>query len=329
MKYIIQLLFLLLPILANAQLERTWVAVESRQVSTDFISPLDVTIYDFSATKLHIRNTFSDSTITHNYRLENNRIVLNDSTSALIKHLSTDSLVLEFNEWMLTVFYPLNQPGIAPKLSPETMLNNTWILDFGDYQENWNFTDVGWKMFPSDVSKVAVKRQGDTEKWNVTKFKDFVLLTLTSGQFDSFIYQVVGIENDTVRLKSVSKWLNLEVNLIKSTNLPDNLLSILKKNISSQTWKSTEILESRTSSEALTESMDDENDSIDLEPFDYTGSYADWVDTLLISEQQFYDRLISYQFTDEGEYCILLEDEEYSCGTWELMNDGLTIKLDQ
>lgn len=329
MKLTVQLILLSLPILANAQLERTWVAVESRQVSTDFISPLDGTIFDFSSSELIVRSTFSDSTLIHNYRLDNNRIILNDSTSALIKHLSIDSLLLEFDEWMLTVFYPLNELPTIPELSNETLLNNTWTLDFGDYYENWNFTDIGWEMFPSDVSKVAVQREGDTEKWNVTKFKNFVLLTLTKGQFDNFIYQVLGSENDTARLRPINKWLIEDIDLIKTPSLPSDQLLTIKENLSTRIWKTTEIIESRSSSEAFIESMGDEIDSTDLELFNFTGSYAAWLDTLLISEQQFIDKMISYQFEVSGNYCILLEGEEYSCGTWELLNDGRTIKLDK
>ena len=315
--------------LASAQLERTWVAVESRQVSTDFISPLDGIIFDFSSTELLIRNTFSDSTITHNYRLDSNRIILNDSTAASIKHLSVDSLLLEFEGWMLTVFYPLNELINVPELSKETLLNNTWTLEFGDYQESWNFTDIRWEIFPSDVSQIAVQREGDTEKWNVTEFKNFVLLTLTIGQFDRFIYQVVRVENDTTRLKPVSKWRHGEVDLIKTPGLPGDQLLTIKANLSTRIWKTTEIMERRSSSETLMESMDDEIDATDPALFNFTGSYAAWLDTLLISEQQFSDKLIAYQFEENGDYCMLLEDEDYSCGTWELLNDGRTIKLDK
>ena len=170
MKLIVLLALLSISFFAKAQLEQSWIAVDSRQVSTDFISPLDGTIFDFNATELWIRNTFSDSTIKHNYRLKNNRVILNDSTSMLIKHLSRDSLLLEFDEWMLSVFYPLKKLSTVPEISSASLLDNTWTFDFGDDQENWNFTEIMWEMFPTDVSKIAVMREGDTEKWNVTVF---------------------------------------------------------------------------------------------------------------------------------------------------------------
>jgi hypothetical protein len=325
MKFIVQFVFLVLPFLANAQLERTWVAVESRQVTTDFISPLDGTIFDFNSTTLTVRNTFSDSTITHNYKLENDRITLNDSTSAVIKHLSSDSLLLQFDEWMLTVFYPLKIMSTIPELTNEVLLDNTWTLDFGDYQEIWNFTDIGWEMFPTDVSKFAVQREGDTEKWNVTLFKNFVILTLTMGQFDNFIYQVIDVNSDTVRLKPINKWLLEDMNFIKTPSLPNDQLIRIRETLATRTWNTTEIIQARSSSQAMIESMGDDIDSLDIDLFNYTGSYAS--DTLLISQQQLNDKLISYQFNSNLSYCILIANEEYSCGTWGLLKDGRTIKL--
>jgi len=327
MKFIVQFVFLVLPFLANAQLERTWVAVESRQVTTDFISPLDGTIFDFNSTTLTVRNTFSDSTITHNYKLENDRITLNDSTSAVIKHLSSDSLLLEFNDWTLTVFYPLKITSTVPELTNELLLDNTWTLDFGDNQEIWNFTDTKWEMFPTDISKFAVQREGYTEKWNVTLFKNFVILTLTMGQFDNFIYQVIDVNSDTIRLKPINKWLLEDMNLIKTPSLLNDQLINIRKTLATRTWNTTEIIEARSSSQTLIELMGDDIDSLDIDSYSSTGSYSS--DTLLISEQQFNDKQISYQFNSNFSYCILLANEEYSCGVWELLNDGRTIRLDK
>lgn len=328
MKLIVLLALLSISFFAKAQLEQSWIAVDSRQVSTDFISPLDGTIFYFNATELWIRNTFSDSTIKHNYRLKNNRVILNDSTSMLIKHLSRDSLLLEFDEWMLSVFYPLKKLSTVPEISSASLLDNTWTFDFGDDQENWNFTEIMWEMFPTDVSKIAVMREGDTEKWNVTVFKKMVLLTLTMAQFEIFIYQVVNIENDTIRLTPINKWIKDDVTLFKSPGLPKDDLIKIKENLSTRTWRTTEIIKGRSSSsEEMIELMGDVIDSTDLVNYRTTGSY--FSDTLLISEKQFYDRLISYQFEYKGNYCILLDADNYSCGVWELLNDGRTIKLDE
>lgn len=327
MKFIFQFILLSLPFLANAQLERTWVAVESRQVTTDFISPIDGTIFNFSSTSLIVRNTFSDSTIIHDYKLENDRITFSNSTSAVIKHLSSDSLLLEFNDWMLTVFYPLRVISTVPELTNELLLDNTWTLDFGDNQEIWNFTDTKWEMFPTDISKLAVNRERDIEKWNVTLFKDFVILTLTMGQFDVFIYQIIDVSNDTVRLKPINKWQQEELNFIRTPSLPNDQLIKIRKTLATRTWNTTEIIEARSSSQTLIELMGDDIDSLDIDIYSSTGSYGS--DTLLISEQQFNDKLTSYQFNSNLSYCILLANEEYSCGTWELLNDGRTIKLDK
>jgi len=329
MKFFIHLILFLLPFFANAQLERTWIAVESKQVTTDFISPLDGTIFDFRSNDLIIRNTFSDTTITHDYRLENDKVLLNDSSVAVIKHLSKDSLLLEFNNWMLTVFYPIKFQHPVPELTDEYLLNNTWTLNFDDRQESWNFTNIEWNMFQSDESKVAIQREGDTEKWNLTVFEDYVLLTLTMGQFDKLIYQVVEVNGDSIRLRPINKWLIKDVNFIKSTSSSKEQLKDTQIILTDRIWKITEIIESRSSSEGMIELMQDEIDSIDINLFKWTGSYASWVDTLLISEQQFNNKLISYQFNDDLSYCILLSNKKYSCGTWQLLHNGRTIKLDK
>ncbi|MBV6646716.1 MAG: hypothetical protein KI790_14765 [Cyclobacteriaceae bacterium] len=333
MKFISQLLLLSLPLLASAQLEQTWIAVESRQVTTDFISPIDGTIFDFGKDSLHIKNVFSDTAIVKNYVLRNNQIAVNDSAFAVIKHISSDSLLLEFDEWMLSVFYPL-EPVMAPEINRHELLGSTWTLDFEGFKQSWNFTDSPAEHFKHDESKICVSRNageftnGSTEYWNLTNFKNRFLLTLTMGQFDKQIYQVVSTSSDTFLLKPISNWLIDEVRFFKVSSLPQVEFERFSKSLTAKHWKTTEILNNSPTTR-IGDLSESQLDSVDMDKLSLSGgSYAAWFDTLLITKQQFFSKQVSYQFNADFTYCISLSNNQYDCGTWQLLEDG-TIKLDE
>lgn len=330
MKFLLQLLFLSLPILANAQLERTWVSVESRESADN--STLNGIIYDFQGDILRIRNVFSDSTIVKKYVYENDQIIVNDTVFLNIQHLSEDSLIAKF-PWITVVFFPTEPNDIKPDLTLDDLIGVTWTLKHSNYSENWNFTDRLASDYPLNVSKNCVRRNvgnwtmGDIESWNLLKFDNHLFLTTTRYQFEQEVFKVFSFHSGIIRLSPINKKMSQDVELTRHPILNQAKLDERIRILTSRTWKTQEIIQYQSGTDRMNEMLGDSVEADDL--LQYSGSYSRRTDTLLISQQQFLDKSISYRFDTEGTYCILLNNQEYDCGTWELLKDGRAIKLDE
>lgn len=330
MKLLVQLALLSLPILTNAQLERTWVSVESRK-STDN-STFNGIVYDFHNEILRIRNVFSDSTIVKKYTYENDQIIVNDTVFLDIEHLSEDSLIVRF-PWITVVFYPSEPSEILPDLTLVDIIGTTWTMQHSDHSENWNFTSRLSTDYSHNVSKICVRREvgdwtmGDIEDWNLLKFDNHLFLATTRFQFEQEFFKVISYKSETVRLMPINKKTSHELELVRHPSLNQTRHNERTRILTSRTWKTNKIIQFQSGTDRMNQMLGDSIDVDDL--FEYSGSYYRRTDTLLISQQQFLKKSISYRFDIDSTYCMLLNNQEYDCGTWELLKDGRTIKLDE
>lgn len=213
------------------------------------------------------------------------------------------------------------------------MFGRTWTMKHATRSENWNFTSRLSTDYSHNVSKICVQREvgdwtmGDIENWNLLKFDNHLFLATTRFQFEQEICKVVSYQSDIIKLVPINKTTTQEIELIRHPILDHTELEDRTRILASKTWETGKIIQFQSGTDRMNETLADSINQEDL--FEYSGSYSRRTDTLLISTQQFLEKSISYRFDMKGTYCILLNSQEYDCGTWELLGDGRTIKLEE
>ena len=323
MKKLTLLLMIIIPLTGKAQISGAWLAVESRQVTTDFISPIDGTIFDFSDDTLRIRNVNSDTTIQFQYRLADESIFVKDSLFASLKHLSSDSMKLQFEEWMLTLFHPLELNVANEQLTEDELINNSWVLKTAEGAQSIDFLNEPWEMFEHDISKICVTRRlgdwkgGGTEKWSLFEFNKSQLLTISFGQLDPIVYQIDSINGTTVRMSQINLWANsTSVTLVQSQNQPETEINKTKKLLVARKWKSKKLIDIQRPGPK------DDSLWIDMKS---SGFYA--IDTVLITEDELINNKVSMRFRTDNTYTFYASNKSVTTGNWQLKNDGVTLVI--
>ena len=311
---------IIIPLTSKAQITGTWLAVDSRQVTTDFISPIEGTIFDFSVDTLRIQNVYSDTTIQFQYRFADESIFVKDSLFASVKHFSPDSMKLQFEEWMLTVFYPLELNEANKQLTEDELINNSWVLRTEEGAQIIDFLNEPWKMFEHDISNTCVTRRfgdwkgGGTEKWSLFNFNKSQLLTISFGQFDPIVYRIDSIIGTTVRMSQINFWANsTSVTLNQSQNQPETEINKTKKLLTARKWKSKKLIDIQRPGPK------DDSLWVDMKS---SGFYA--IDTVLITEGELMKNKVSMRFRVDNTYTFYASNKSVTTGNWQLKNDGVT-----
>lgn len=323
MKNAILLVFFLIPLVVKSQIEGTWLVVDSRQVTTDFISPLDGTIFDFSDSTLKMRSVFSDTTIVFDYRVVDESLFINDSVFASIKYLSSDSIKLEIYEWMLILLYPLRVESYNELLDQDELVNHSWVFESQDRNERINFLEEAWELFVNDFSKICITRsldfwkRGRKEMWSLLEFNGAQLLMISFDQFDPVVYVIESFDGTTIKMSGINFFFNgMKVNLNKQPNKTETELENIKNLLVRKKWQSKELIDIQRPG------LKEDAYRKKMEP---SGSFV--VDTTLITVNELNKHKISFKFRGDETYTMYTSNRQISTGKWRLKSDGVTLVI--
>jgi|GEM_PF-4075367 len=325
-KLVLFLLLLTVSQNGQAQITGAWLAVDSKQVTTNFISPINGTIFHFKDDILKIRNVFSDTTIQYQYQLVNNAIFIEDSLFASVKHLSADSLKLQFGEWMSTIFFPLKLNATSNQLNQDFLVGNSWILEEQEWNESIYFFEGPQELHEYGSSKQClirrpgISRGGEVGRWHLFQVEGAQFLALSYSRFRPFdlvVYNINAFNGTEVAMSRITSLRNNSSTLLsKQPRKSPAEIGKVKNLLCAKKWKSKELLDLQTSN-----SM---NDSLWID-LGATGFYLR--DTILITEKELKNNKIAFSFKDDNTYTIYTSKVSIASGKWQLINDGEIIYI--
>lgn len=319
---VLLVLLWLVPILSYSQIAGSWLAVDSRQVTTGFISPLDGAIFDFGE-QLSIGHVFTDTTMQVDYVIKNENIYIDDTVFANITHRSEDSLKLQFSDWMLTVFLPLKMASLPQTISDSDLIDNSWVLDWGKNQVAVNFNDEPWRMGPYDVSMGCITRSlsewfdAQRERWHLSTHQGGQLLTITWTQFEQNVFNIKQIEGDTIILEYIGLQENMEVKLLRTPVRREEDLNEIKRWLTKKRWNTGEVID-YTYNGAHLDSLLGETHAANF-----------LLDTTFLTKKDLLRNQLGWRFHHNGEYTIFVGPDMFFEGTWRLKPDGRTVVLNE
>ena len=308
-------------------LERSWIAVESRQEGDGWISPIDGAFIYLKEGKGELTFIASDTIQRFNYKVDGNIIYKNDTIQfGKITHLSEDSMTMLIGNNMKTVFLPIKEQKVAASREEllDILMKNAWYQAYSNRKDRIDFFDLGF-FEKDDKFKVCIKHYKDTywnyranEKWTLFEYKGSLFLGISEGQFDLDIYQITEISSSSIKLNIYSAHpYPLYLEAIEKVEVRE--IEILKNIITAQKWKM-EDLKNYHQFESVPAI-----DSFDIDSFAVTGVSLR-ADSMIL-KSDFLNKKLTYNFLDNGFFSIQVHGKIIKKGNWSISNDGQFIIL--
>jgi hypothetical protein len=308
----------LLTIVAHGQiglLNGRWVATLSQAIGDKTYSPLDGLILDIRNDSFTIAHVFSDSIKHYMASKRGAKLELNGRVFGKVHTISRDSLIIDFNETMRSTF--IRSENYKPNLEALDLKANAWSLECSDPEYSIDRIDfLNEKLYPEAVPNLAIahhkttrRKYQEKEKWTLKTILGGSFLTLTWGQFDPMIYQVMETYGDSIKLIGLSLGKSKKFRLRKIPNKDEQDLDAIRTLLMKKIWETSEVQSPLFS-----------DDTASLEDEYLAGHYAS--DTSLIERQDLIDRKISIQFGRDFTFRILVREQLFWESNWRLSRDG-------
>ena len=191
-------------------LERTWIAVESKEEGSNERFWREGFIFNLKDGKGEIIFIGSDSTQSFNYRMDDNLILKNNTVEfGKIRHLSQDSMSVLVEENVVTLFLPTKE--YHPKTSIEELnsllTSNAWNEISRGEKNRIDFFDKRWEwMAENDHGKICILHYKsknwyyrETERWIVFEYKGQYFLDVSIDQMRGVnVYHIREVDGNRI-----------------------------------------------------------------------------------------------------------------------------------
>lgn len=307
----------------RTQLEKSWVAIESRGISEYSYSPVDGMLLHFTSSDVTLGRIGGDTTISFAYRLDNSLVMIEDTSEMFrILHLSEDSLTVQIGEDMEVLFLPLiasASPVDIDKLEAN-LLGRSWYRKEGKWKDRFHFFEPTMqkkKAAPSfclRLQKVRYGYDGAIERWSLSEFHGAILLSLTFSQIDLNVYQVQKIQREKIKVTHLAQYGKIKTVFELNKPLSEAKMNRLKNVLASKPW----VAEHIDYLDKL--SIPYEKDGVEYDTTRSGGSGL-IADTLLLRTDFLYKKL-TYSFSNDLTFSISVENEIAMHGHWSITSDG-------
>ncbi|WP_161622748.1 hypothetical protein [Cesiribacter andamanensis] len=314
----------------NKILERTWIAVDSRQEGNGGIFPIDGTLIRFKDGVAEVTFIGSDSVKSLGYKLRKNKIRLSgERPLGVVRHLSQDSLTILIGKHMVTLFKPTLdfKPMTSRGELVSLLTSSAWHQLFDNYKIRIDFLEEGWD-FNEDPFRVGITHlesnhwyYKENERWAVSEFDGKYFISITHNQFDNYVYQIKKVTSSRIETELFTPTGYQPVTFELIERKKDGQLEELTQILTSQVWMMAE-LEYHHQFERETE-----NEAEEQLDFHGWSGFSTRADSLLLKDE-FINKEIAYQFLNDGGYRIIKGEEVLKKGKWSLSKDGKFIILD-
>ncbi len=279
-------------------MQHDWIAINSKAIHGGGITSFDGMLMDFESSEAKLNHIFFDSTLTYSFDFKEEQIFLDDSLFGKIEFISDDSLLINFDDWMLTKYIPVEKNEIL--IDENELIENEWIYRTENgYKTLEIFTDINWGRFPNETAKICVEQYLDSkfkgidqERWSLMNVDNSSVLSIAWGQIDPAIYFIESKSTDSILLKC---WLENESHTIvlkKIPNLNKNKLDSIINLIIDKTWKISEVIDyvHQFSDDSLLNHIGETGITIR--------------DTIFLKKESLLNKTLSYSFNKDFTYKI-------------------------
>ncbi|HBK88525.1 MAG TPA: hypothetical protein DDZ56_07725 [Cytophagales bacterium] len=303
---------------------KRWIAVESRslgRMGRGGHRSMEGIILDIKQNTGTVGSIFSDSLFTFDL----NKVNLSVERFGKIHFASPDSLVIDYKKISTrTRFIPI--ADFKPALNGLELAGSAWFLN-GYGEDDWisqriDFTAEKWKLRPFPGVAITHRREKKykyqkREKWSLKRVQEEWFLTLSYWESDMYVFQVAGVDQDSLTLKCLMLGNQRPFTLCRLKKVDPALADSIVRYLAQRRWNTREVLNQ-------VNSMDKAEDS-DLEIF----SRFHLSDTTVITKRNLMDKKVSFRFRDDFVFEMLDDSRLFWQTTWRLSEDGNYIILDK
>ncbi|WP_157805248.1 hypothetical protein [Confluentibacter citreus] len=286
-----------------------WIAVKSYPSNDEsFHYVYNGMIIHFTDDKVEIGNVFSDLRKEYDLKVENQKILLNNTLVCKIFAKYEDSLLLDFEESTRVKFIRLDKKNALEK-ETDFPKNKHWILSHNDHQRGIILTDSLY--FDERVSKICIQKNlqnnifiSTIDKWNFININNNYLFVKTYNQFDDEFYRFKNYIGDSIIELELLANPEVKASLKKIPYVSDLKKREILNKIENYKWNTNKIIQLDTLGQ---------------------GSY-DW-DSNIIKLKSLKDKKVSFKFSNNSTYNIYISDISIANGNWKLSQTGNEIIL--
>lgn len=289
--------------------ESYWIAVKSYPNSEKQFNYIynGMTIH-FKDDKIELGTAFSEYRKEYDLKVEDQKIILNDTLLCKILAKYEDSLFLDFRESTKVKFIRLDKKHALEK-RPEFPIHKNWILSFNDYQREITLTDSLYSN--KSTSKICIQKDiksnrfiNTIDEWVFININDNLLFIKTFNHLDDEFYRFKKYVGDSIIELESLEYPNSKAHLKK---LP--YLSVLKKieilnKIQNYKWKTDKVIQLETVGTAS----------------------SNW-DSGNIKLESLKNKKLSFGFLSDSTYVIYESGKSIEKGQWKLSPTGKEIVL--
>lgn len=290
-----------------------WLAVESKPIGPNWISPLDGTILYLEDGHGELSDLKNNHIEQFQYVLENNNII-RDDTIALgkIQSLSAKEMTILVGKSMLTSFRPLKNFNyeIEVKELEKRLIANPWKIISSQQEFRIDFTNDWWSRYKVFKSSMAHYTDGDSkyresEKWRIMNYQGIYIIGISFEQFELNFYQIINYDDNEIEIISLNPGDESQVEMHKITELSKEQIDNIKVLISSQEWV------------------------IDNTEIDLASVGVSLRENHLILKDNFINKELLFQFDQDNHFEIRASDKIVKSGDWTITADGVYLVFDQ
>ncbi|MEQ8241889.1 lipocalin family protein [Fulvivirga sp.] len=299
-------------------IEGTWMAVESRHYDADsWISSMDGVIFDFKDDSMSFSHVFYDSTISMKVTyLERNIFELRQNSKVhdtiRIYEMFGDSLTFLIDEKMLVKLIPVVRESNV-QLNIDSIINNDWQVHNNGIANRIVVTNHKWDSIKKNTPLMSIINNR-IEKFSLSEFKETKFITITSGQTDLYLYQILNMTSDTIFTKILVENEYSYPMFIKQKKVSKSVIESITKDLVGK-WNMTELIDDN--SKLATGDSSDMN--IMYYGFEEPSGYK---------HQSLVDKVISYNFTNDRFQSFENNKLKFE-GSYNISNDGKYIILNK
>lgn len=305
----ILILFLLISCTKNDLADSYWIAVDSSPIPPSTgNSVVDGSIIHFTDSQLIIRNGYQKNSESHEYRLDNGALYVNDTLWATTHAKYPDSILLDVIDVARVKFIKLGNKN-AQIERPALWKHRNWILSYNDFKRELILTDYPY--FDDSEFKLCIQKNlvedrfmDLIDKWNAVSINNNQLFVKTYNQFDDEFYRIKKYQGDSLVILESLKTPDVQVSLKKRKYISEFKKQEIQNHIQNYTWKIDKVIK--------------------LDTIKQMGK--NW-ETKLPQLKSIKTKKMSFHFSDDLTYTKYESDKSIVNGNWKLSNTGNEIIL--
>ncbi|WP_379982044.1 hypothetical protein [Dokdonia ponticola] len=286
-----------------------WVAVDSSPIPPSTrCSVVDGAILHFTDSQLSIRNVYEKNSQSHEYRLDNEELYVNDTLWATTYAKYSDSIILDIIDIARVKFVRLGNEHTEIQ-KPALWKHKHWILSYNDFKRELILTDYPY--FDDLEDKLCIQKNLQEgrfmdiiDKWDVVTINNNQLFVKTFNQTDDELYRIKKYQGDSLVTLESLRNPDVQASLKKIKYISEVKKQEIQHHIQNYTWKIDKVIK--------------------LDTIKQMGKYWETELPQLISLKT---KKMSFLFSDDLTYTKYESDNSIANGNWKLSDTGNEIIL--